>query len=205
MVNSHQPQESFSSTAPVQFGALSTSTDSSTLRSRIGPGMFYNQSEMARQPSDAYDPNRRQTHRASVLSSLSSGFGDGDIVVQEPIIAPPMPATTNPRESSLAVDRFSWTSQSHDQSRRDTVYTESSEDSPPRFRSITSWVDQQSGRVKRAQQREGDQSAAPKVPQLPGQPGVPGIHNPPAEQSFNMMMTDNEQPRRVEDTMNRAS
>jgi hypothetical protein len=160
------------------------------------PDAFYNQSELARGPSDAYDPARREVNRASQLSSISSGFGDGDIIM------PPQPATTNPRQSANLVGRFSWVSQSV-QSRRDTIYTQSSEDSPPRFRNVSSWVNQQTGRVKRAQQRHRDdgQGAAPPVPVLSSQQlGVPGIHNPPVEQSFNMMMGDDEVPRRVEGT-----
>ena len=208
LLNAHQPQESFSSTANVEFGVLAAGTESSaTLRSRMGPDVFYNQSEMARQPSDAYDPTRRVVNRASALTSLSSGFGDGDIIV--PVVVPPRPAAVlNQRRSgreaaaAAASHRASWMSstQQNQQSRRDTVYssyTLSSEDSPPRFRTLTSWVDQQTGRIRRVQQRD----QKPPVPHIPGNPGVPGIHNPPDEPSFSMMMVDDEQPRRVEDTM----
>ncbi|KAK3379407.1 hypothetical protein B0T24DRAFT_589978 [Lasiosphaeria ovina] len=166
------------------------------MRSRMGPAVYYNQSEMARQPSEAYDPTRRQTNRASQLSSISSGFGDGDIIVGAQLIKPPQPAVT----TANAAGRFSWMSQTT--SGRETVYTQTSEDSPPRFRTVTSWVDQQTGRIIRVQQRENDLAAAPPVPQLPGHPGIPGIHNPPDEQVFNMMM-DDEPPRRVEDTLTR--
>jgi len=198
--STHQTQESFSSTAPMEFGTMLTSTDGTdTLRSGMGPGVFYNQSQMARQPSRAYDPARRQVNRTSALSSISSGFGDGDIVVGAPHLAPPMPAMTAVSESSNYSKRFSWMSQSQSQGRRDTIYTQSSEDMPPRFRSLNSWVDQQTGRIKRAQQKENEDGPAPPVPQLPGQPGVPGIHNPPNEPSFIMMMMDDEQPRRVDD------
>ncbi|KAK3313481.1 hypothetical protein B0H66DRAFT_629394 [Apodospora peruviana] len=201
MAISHQPQESFSSTVPVQFGTgtMMTTTDlSGTVRSRMGPGVFYNQSEMARTPSEAYDPTRRQVNRRSALSSISSGFGDGDLVVPGPVIATPQPILTVPGETGNYSKRFSWMSQSQSQGRRDTIYTESSEDMPPRFRSLTSWVDQQTGRIKRAQQRELEEGLPPPVPHLIGQPGVPGVHNLPHEQSFNMMMPDDEQPRRVD-------
>jgi hypothetical protein len=198
---SHQPQESFSSTNAAQFGSMRKSTDESeTLRSRM-PDAYYNQSELARGPSDAYDPARRQVNRVSQLSSISSGFGDGDIIMPDNMIKQPQPATTNLRQSTNLVGRFSWVSQSV-QSRRDTVYTQASEDSPPRFRNVSSWVNQQTGRVKRAQQRHEDGRDVPPVPVLSSQQvGVPGIHNPPAEQSFNMMMGDDEVPRRVEDTL----
>jgi hypothetical protein len=198
---SHQPQHSFSSTNAAQFGGMRASTDESeTFRSRM-PDAYFNQSELARGPSDAYDPTKRQVNRVSQISSISSGFGDGDIIMPDNTIKPPQPATTSLRQSTNLVGRFSWVSQSV-QSRRDTVYTQASEDSPPRFRNVSSWVNQQTGRVKRAQQRHEDGRDAPPVPVLSSQQvGVPGIHNPPAEQSFNMMMTDGELPRRVEDTL----
>jgi len=192
----HQPAPSFSSTEAVQFGGtLQTNPSNGTYRS-LGDDSLYSQPGLVRQPSDAYNPARRQLNRASELSSLSSGFGDGDFAMPNGMMKPP--ASVNPRQSTnIPGGRFSFMSQG----RRDTVYTQSSEDSPPRFRSVNSWVDQQSGRIKRARQREEDQENAPPVPMLPGQTGVPGIHNPPAEQSFNMMMQDDEVPRRVEDTM----
>ncbi|KAK0711350.1 hypothetical protein B0H67DRAFT_585080 [Lasiosphaeris hirsuta] len=186
---SHSPQDSFSSTSAAQFGTISTDP-TSTLRSKMGP-VYYNQSEFARTPSRAHDPQRRQVNRASEISSLSSGFGDGDIIVAPQPTAPAYPRTASSRYSS----RFSWMSQ--DPSKRDTIYTQTSEDMPPRFRTVNSWVDQQTGRIKRAQRRE-ETSTAPPVPQLPGQTGIPGIHNPPNEQGYDMMM-DDEKPRRVED------
>ncbi|KAK2070095.1 hypothetical protein P8C59_004623 [Phyllachora maydis] len=160
---------------------------------------------LARSTSDGFGPARRQMNRASELSSLSSGFGDGDIVVPELFIKPPPAASINVRQSTTGMGRrFSWMSRGG--SSRDTVYTESSEDSPPRFRSVTSWVNQQAGRVKRGQLRAeaaggGDDDDPPPVPQLPGQLGVPGMHNPPAEQSFTLMMHDGETPRPVESTL----
>lgn len=205
LIGTHQAQDSFSSTAPMQFDTMVTEPDGSdTARSRMGPGVFYNQSEMARQPSTAYDPARRQVNRTSVLSSLSSGFGDGDILVPARVVSPPPQAAvgvSGSREISSYSKRFSWASRTTSQgTRRDTVYTQSSEDMPPRFRTLNSWIDQQTGRIKRAQQREADQGPLPVVPGLPGQPGVPGIHNPPREPSFGMMM-DDEEPRRAEHIM----
>ena len=175
-------------------GTIPSSDANGTFRSRM-PDAFYNQSELARQPSDAYDPAKRIVNRASELSSLSSGFGDGDIIVAEPYLQPLKPASTNMRQTTNLVGRFSWMSGS----RRDTVYTETSEDLPPRFRTVNSWVNQQTGRVKRAEEREPSWDAPP-VPQLPGQ-GVPGFHNPPAEQTFGMMMEDGEVPRSVPESL----
>lgn len=84
------------------------------------------------------------------------------------------------------------TTYSNGSARRDTVCTEASEDTPPRFRTVNSWVRQQSGRVKREKQREEDAATESGTP-----PPVPAI---PPEQEFRLMMPDGEEPRRVEDT-----
>ncbi|KAF2970293.1 hypothetical protein GQX73_g3264 [Xylaria multiplex] len=110
-------------------------TDSSdadaTLRSRM-PDPYYNQSEFARQPSDAYNPAQRQVYRASEISSLSSGFGDGDIIMPPPnVVIPKTPiAATNADVSNRP---FSWMTRTEAEQRRDTVYTTTTE---RRFRSI---------------------------------------------------------------------
>lgn len=194
---SRRGQGSFDSNTG-QFGSFDSASGPN------GPS-YNNQLGLARSTSDGFGPARRQMNRASELSSLSSGFGDGDIVVPELFIKPPPAASINVRQSTTGMGRrFSWMSRGG--SSRDTVYTESSEDSPPRFRSVTSWVNQQAGRVKRGQLRAeaaggGDDDDPPPVPQLPGQLGVPGMHNPPAEQSFTLMMHDGETPRPVESTL----
>lgn len=119
------------------------------------------------------------------MSSLSSGFGDGDIIMPpangkasattvETMVAMPAPAAQRSSVSDIS-------------QRRDTMYTEASEEPLPRFRSVNSWVRQQSGRVKRAKQREMA-SDAPPVPSMP------------PEQDFRLMMPDREEPRRVETT-----
>jgi hypothetical protein len=124
--------------------------------------------------------------RLSDISSLSSGFGDGQLIMDtlnsntntvnnsgtQSTIHAPLPAAK--RDSSGAA--------SH---RRDTVYTEASEDLPPRFRSVNSWVRQQTGRIKRAKQRDED-SDTPPVPSLP------------PEQDLGLMMPDGEEPRRAD-------
>ncbi|KAI9158936.1 hypothetical protein HJFPF1_06939 [Paramyrothecium foliicola] len=123
--------------------------------------------------------------RTSEVSSLSSGFGDGDMIMPPSTanntldaaaltqLRPP-PPTSNPR-------RFSARTVS---TNRDTWYTEASEDQPARFRTINSWVRQQTGRVKREKQRNDD-SDVPPVPALPD------------EEEYRMMMPDGEEPRRV--------
>lgn len=111
-----------------------------------------------------YYHNQRQT-AFSEMSSLSSGFGDGDIIMPPPQIAIAPHLLARRAESTAGG------------SERDTVY---SEDSNPRFRTVNSWVRQQSGRMKRQQE-----SDAPPVPALP------------LEQEFRLMMPDGEVPRRV--------
>lgn len=123
----------------------------STLRSRM-PDPYYNQSEFAHQPSDAYNPAQRQVYRASEISSLSSGFGDGDIIMPPPnVMVPKTPTTARamPNANTGGAFRpFSWMSRTGTEQQRDTVYTTTS-DRRTRFRSVNSWVDQQKRRVKR--------------------------------------------------------
>ncbi|RDA94503.1 hypothetical protein CP533_2731 [Ophiocordyceps camponoti-saundersi (nom. inval.)] len=123
----------------------------------------------------------------SDVSSLSSGFGDGDIIMPPAV----MGTATTTTVTAVAVpppvaSRSSVSTASR--SYRDTVYTETteaSEDAVPRFRTINSWVRQQSGRIKRAKMTASD---APPLP------------NAPPEQDFRLMMPDNEEPRRVDET-----
>lgn len=116
-------------------------------------------------PPPYSSPAQRQTV-VSDMSSLSSGFGDGDI-----IMPPPATASSPAHRSTLSAGN------------RETVYTEASEDSPPRFRTVNSWVRQQSGRVRREQRDE----STPPVPVLP-----------PLEFDLGMMMPDGQTPRRVD-------
>ncbi|KAI3337063.1 hypothetical protein HD806DRAFT_528643 [Xylariaceae sp. AK1471] len=145
----------------------------STLRSRM-PDPYYNQSELARQPSDAYNPAQRQVYRASEISSLSSGFGDGDIIMPPPATIPKIPIAQAQAQAQAAnMDtsnpRLSWMSRNggNEPQRRDTVYTAAS-DRPTRFRSITSWVDQQKTRMKRADSKAKARGEVPVMPAMPG-------------------------------------
>ncbi|CCC08389.1 unnamed protein product [Sordaria macrospora k-hell] len=136
--------------------------------------------------------------RMSDMSSLSSGFGDGEFIMRGQILQPPLPAAiAYPSSPTGTTNRFSELSTQQGGGKRDTMYTEASEDTPARFRSLNSWVAQQSSRVNRGQKRD-EASYLASVPQLPCQPGVPGIHNPLVEQTFNLMR-DNEKPRPVEE------
>lgn len=122
--------------------------------------------------------------RMSDISSLSSGFGDGDIIMPPPNNVTSI-ATTQIETPMPAMTR---TSVSGSSNRRETMCTEASEDAVPRFRNINSWVRQQTGRVKRAKQWDMNSSNVPPVPSMP------------PEQDFKLMMPDGEEPRRVETT-----
>lgn len=167
------------------MGTMQTVATTTTDRSRM-QDPFFNQSELARQPSDAYDPNRRQVYRASELSSLSSGFGDEDIIVPPPA-ATRQPGAPNPSrltyQQTPSVSRKNSVANLSEagNSNRDTVYTTTSEDMPPRFRTVSSWVNQQTGRVRRAEQRSNED--------------IPPVPTMPAEERYTMMM-DDEEPRR---------
>ncbi|KAH7037915.1 uncharacterized protein B0I36DRAFT_359546 [Microdochium trichocladiopsis] len=132
---------------------------------------YYNELFASQPPASARDPAQRQ-YRMSDVSSLSSGFGDGDFIVTQPLPAPPRAATSQPsapsQRGSAAYSRPpSWTSQP--ESRRETVYTTTSEDRPARFRTLSSWVNQQSGRVKRADSRAQERGEIPVMPAIPGE------------------------------------
>ncbi|KAI0448051.1 hypothetical protein F4803DRAFT_5489 [Xylaria telfairii] len=126
----------------------------STMRSRM-PDPYYNQSEFARQPSDAYNPAQRQVYRASEISSLSSGFGDGDIIMPPPNVIRKPPVTQVASNTDTNNRPFSWMSRTTTTSER-----------PTRFRSVNSWVDQQKERIKRASSRARMRE---DVPAMPGQ------------------------------------
>ena len=116
---------------------------------------------LSRQASAAYDPAQREASRMSYLSSLSSGFGDQIII---PDSGPTKP--TNVRQSYRQSRKFSWaTSARSPQGDRDTVYTTTSlESTPPRFRTINSWVAQQTGRVQRQHQSKDEVPSMPAIP-----------------------------------------
>jgi len=136
---------------------------------------YYNDLFAAHPPQTAQGPAQRP-YRMSDVSSLSSGFGDGEFVVTQPLPVPPRAATSQPpaaseRGSARYSRPPSWTSQSGSrrESRRETVYTTTSEDRPARFRTLSSWVNQQSGRVKRADSRAQERGEIPVMPAVPGE------------------------------------
>lgn len=113
---------------------------------------------LTRQTTNIQTASEREPNRASELSSLSSGFGDG-LIIQEG--GPPIVAGRQSRVQRSS--RFSWQT-SVPRNSRTSVITTSSVDSSPRFRSVNSWVAQQSGRVER------QENMAAEVPNLPSIP-----------------------------------
>lgn len=204
---SHQPQQPSTSTNTSQNGSLTMTAVSSGARQL--QYVSHHDPNYVLSSCSTFHHGRGQ--RMSDVSSLSSGFGDGDFIIPEQTtLQPPQPVAIAASDYPIppngngnsSTNRFSGISSIHrgGSQRRDTLYTESNEDTPARFRSLNSWVAQQSGRVRRGRERRGDDEAEylASLPQLACQPGVPGIHNPPVEQRFDLMR-DDEKPRPVEE------
>ncbi|XDG01168.1 hypothetical protein ABKA04_000783 [Annulohypoxylon sp. FPYF3050] len=156
---------------PGNAGTVDNSDINLTMRTQTTQP-YYTVSELARQQPDTYAPQRRAGNRASELSSISSGFGDGDIIIPPPAAASKAPSDDavedpNTRETTRDSTRESW--MDREEGRRETVYTTTSEDRPARFRSITSWVNQQAGRAKRAGSRARERGEVPVMPAIPGE------------------------------------
>ncbi|PTB65175.1 hypothetical protein BBK36DRAFT_1142177 [Trichoderma citrinoviride] len=137
-------------------------------------------------------PLRRNTNMSD-LSSLSSGFGDGDIIIMPPTAAVAMksahPSVVDSHVNLLAVrgsERVSFASQSAGS--RDTVYTSVSDDGRPHFRPVSAWVRHQ-------------QSRRAKVAVPSAENGIPAMPDPVPQQGFDLMMPDEQEPRRVESSM----
>ncbi len=133
---------------------------------------------LTRQTSGAYDPNQREVNHLSYLSSLSSGFGDGLIIPDSTVNEASQQGYRQSRSQGTA--RFSWVTSVRD---RDTVYTQASIESAPRFRTINSWVAQQSSRVERQQQSDVEVPAMPAIT-LPLQAGVEHQRKPSEDPAF---------------------
>jgi hypothetical protein len=118
------------------------------------------------QTSNLNDSNQREVGRVSYLSSLSSGFGDGLII---PEATNPNSRQTYRQSQNPNGARFSW---ARSQGQRDTVYTTTSEESAPRFRTVTSWVAQQTGRVEKQKQVDNEIPNVPALPPMPLQAGL---------------------------------
>ena len=110
----------------------------------------------------------------SYLSSLSSGFGD-QIIIPESLSAKPLNVRAS-RQSYRQSRKLSWaTSSRGPQDLRDTVYTTASiESTPPRFRTINSWVAQQTSHVHAKQKIQDEVPAMVEIPKSL-QVGVAGV------------------------------
>lgn len=142
------------------LGASPTSSDMYTPMSEGDPN---NQTMLSK---DARDPAQRHVNHLSTLSSLSSGFGDG--------LRMSMAASTANSSEKRGIrgqhtPKFSW-NQSSKGGSRDETYTNSSLDATPHFRTINSWVSQQSGHLHPQQQapRQPQQHSHPNSPEVPG-------------------------------------
>ncbi|OBT54356.1 hypothetical protein VE04_07117 [Pseudogymnoascus sp. 24MN13] len=139
----------------------------------------------------AYRQANANNTRMSEVSSLSSGFGDA--VIDIPESGPTTTYLSNksaqglpkPNNQTLGLDlgpRFSWANVPTPRTlgthrNRDTTNsatTTASRDSEPRFRTVTSWVNQQTNRVMKNQGDSGastvssqERSSVPDVPAVP--------------------------------------
>ncbi|KAI2471434.1 hypothetical protein F4781DRAFT_111489 [Annulohypoxylon bovei var. microspora] len=152
-------------------GAANSSDINLTMRTQETQP-YYTASELARLQPDNYTPPRRVGNRASELSSISSGFGDGDIIIPPPLAVSKTSSdeavdNSTTRDTARDSTRESW--MDREGGRRETVYTTTSEDRPARFRSIGSWVNQQAGRTKRAGSRARERGEVPVMPAIPGE------------------------------------
>lgn len=165
------------------MGTVQTVATTEAERSLVADPV-YSQSEVARQPSDAYDPFRRHVYRESEISSISSGFGDGDIIIPPPSALHDFTGASRISYQKVpGVSRKDSVAQASEagESNRDTIYTATSEDMPQRYRTVDSWVNQQTGCLQRAAQNANED--VPPVPMMPPEP------------KYTMMM-DDEEPRR---------
>ncbi|KAG5927785.1 hypothetical protein E4U42_001791 [Claviceps africana] len=122
-------------------------SDNSSLSSGFGDGQF-----MMNNNNDNNNNNNNQNdHRDSNSNALDGAYrSETPAAVVTTINAPSFP-TAKRDSASMRSERGL---------RRDTVCTEASEDLPPRFRTVHSWVRQQSSRVVRAKQRVQSPSAS---------------------------------------------
>ena len=127
---------------------------------------------MMRGPTNLQYANQPQPYHMSYVSSLSSGFGDGLVIPDPNNPSVPMQGYRQSRPPGT----FSWqVPTQHGQDQRDTVYTTTSVESAPRFRSVNSWVAQQATRVP------GPAQDIPSVPAIPTQLQTAQYYTPPAQ------------------------
>ncbi|KAH0499608.1 hypothetical protein TgHK011_006788 [Trichoderma gracile] len=127
----------------------------------------------------------RHNTRMSDVSSLSSGFGDGDIIITPPTAAVAVGDTHVNLVAVRGSEGVNLATQAAGS--RDTVYTSVSDDTRPHFRPVSAWVRQQSRRARKAVPNDEN--------------GIPALPDGVMEQGFDLMMPDEQEPRRVESSM----
>lgn len=130
---------------------------------------------LAQNVSTSFDPANNQPNRQSQLSSLSSGFGDGPIII--PGSPPKAQGASRSQENNRQTRGFSWVTsifQAKHAGDRDTVYTTGSDESSTttkRYRTVNSWVAQQTRHIERGQKADREIPNLPEIP-LPIQSNV---------------------------------
>lgn len=153
---------------------------------RISPSIPFN---LQHPPAPRHVAAQRQSQRHSDLSSLSSGFGDAVIDVPE---SGPSPVDKS-KGGALALpavdqqvfglgfgSRFSWANAPtlhtlEEHRKRDTMATTTSGESAPRFRTVKSWVDQQSSKLLRTQDSVAGGEREEEI--VPGLPAIPETYS----------------------------
>ncbi|KAG6011556.1 hypothetical protein E4U43_008241 [Claviceps pusilla] len=141
-------------------------SDNSSLSSGFGDGQFMmnsnNNNNSKNDSSNSNSNSNSNSHNSS--SNMLNGVyqTNNPAAVVTTINAPSFPAAAYRDSASIRSERGR---------RRDTLCTEASEDQPPRFRTVHSWVKQQSNRIARAKQRVRSPSASEasttRVPTVP--------------------------------------
>lgn len=150
-------QEATQSSKPDVYTISSANNINNTYATDLG--------SLALNVSNSFDPANNQPNRMSQLSSLSSGFGDGQIIIPES--SPKLPAASTSQQNNRLTRGFSWVTsifQARGTGDRDTIYTTTSEETTGRYRTVNSWVAQQTRHIEREQQIDKE---------LPNMPGAP--------------------------------
>ncbi|RKF59886.1 hypothetical protein GcM3_170004 [Golovinomyces cichoracearum] len=131
------------------FPHLSEYDSSATLKT-VNSSNYNNPGTLASyitQTSSIYDPNQIRDPRLSYVSSISSGFGDG-LGILAPSVVTAKDARPVQRDfvgpPSVSKTRMSWLKAPT----RESIYSTSSFDTAPRFRTVKSWVKHQSDRLE---------------------------------------------------------
>ncbi|KHJ32693.1 hypothetical protein EV44_g6459 [Erysiphe necator] len=137
----YMEQQLYSNTSqPITYEMSETLNSFSSNYNNPGTLESYNSPNM-------YNFGQGQNQRISFASSISSGFGDG-LMLQAPTVFAAEESRPPPRDLSrppaVSKTRLSW----FNGKRRDSIFSTSSIDTAPRFRSIASWVKHQSDRVE---------------------------------------------------------